>query len=59
MYMLNTQYLTLEVDPDYNFTMTQWKSIPNQVEDRVAHIIWKGNLVASRCKSLGVMTGIA
>lgn len=59
MYFLNSQYLTLEIDPEYNFQMTQWKSIPNQVEDKVCHIIWKGNTVASRRKSLGVMTAIA
>jgi hypothetical protein len=59
MYMLNTQFIGLNVDPDINFMATSWKSIPNQVEDRVMQIVWKGNLITSRRKSLGVMTGIA
>jgi hypothetical protein len=59
MYMLVSQYIGLNVDPDMNFTMTEWKSIPNQVNDRVAQIVWKGEFITSRRKSLGVMTGIA
>ena len=59
MYMLNSQYLTLEIDPEYNFQMTEWKSIPNQVLDKVCHIVWKGNCVSSRRKSLGVLTSVA
>jgi hypothetical protein len=59
MYFLNTQYIGLNVDPDINFMSTAWKTIPNQVEDRVMQIVWKGNLVASRRKSLGVLTSVA
>jgi hypothetical protein len=58
LYMLNSKYLGLNVDPDINMTMTEWKTIPNQL-DRVAQIIWKGNLIASRRASLGVLTGIS
>jgi hypothetical protein len=59
MYMLNSQFIGLNVDPDINFMSTAWKTIPNQVEDRVMQIVWKGNLIASRRKSLGVLTSIA
>jgi len=59
MYMLNTQYIGLNIDPDVNFMMTDWKSIPNQVNDRVAQVVTKGNMITSRRKSLGVLTGIA
>lgn len=59
MYMLNSEYIGLNVDPDINFTPTEWKSIPNQINDRVMQIAWKGNLISSRPKSLGVLTSIA
>jgi len=59
MYMLRSENFGLNVDPDINFMMTNWKAIPNQVEDRVAQIVWKGNFITDRRKSGGVMTGIA
>jgi len=58
MYFLNDQFLNLTFDPDIFFQMTEWKSIPNQL-DRVAQIVSKMNLVASRRASLGVLTGIS
>jgi len=58
MYFINFSYVGLNVDPDINMTMTEWKTIPNQL-DRVAQIVWKGNVIASRCASLGVLTTIA
>ena len=58
MYFLNSNYIGLNVDPDINMTMTEWKVIPNQL-DRVAQIVWKGNVITSRRASLGVLTGIA
>jgi hypothetical protein len=58
MYFMNSMFIGLNVDPDINMTMTEWKVIPNQL-DRVAQIVWKGNLIASRRASLGVLTGIA
>lgn len=58
MYFVNWKYLGLNVDPDINMTMTEWKSIPNQL-DRVAQIVWKGNTISSRRASLGVLTAIA
>ena len=59
MYMLNSAFIGLNVDPDINFTPTAWKTIPNQVEDRVQQVVWKGELITNRPKSLGVMTAIA
>ena len=57
MYFLNSKYIGLNVDPDINMTMTEFKVIPNQL-DRVAQIVWKGNVIASRRASLGVLTGL-
>lgn len=59
MYMLNSKYCGINIDPDVNFDMTDWKAIPNQVNDRVAQIALKGNFISSRRASLGVMTSIA
>jgi hypothetical protein len=58
MYFLNSRFIGLNVDPDINMTMTEWKTIPNQL-DRVAQIVWKGNLIVSRRKSQGVLITIA
>lgn len=58
MYFLNSNYIGLNVDPDINMSLTEWKTIPNQL-DRVAQIVWKGNVITSRRASLGVLTGIA
>ncbi len=59
MYMLNSKYCGINIDPDMNFQMTDWKAIPNQVMDRVAQIVTKLNFITSRRLSLGVMTSIA
>ncbi len=58
MYFLNSNFIGLNVDPDINMTMTEWKVIPNQL-DRVAQIVWKGNTIASRRASLAVLTAIS
>lgn len=58
MYMLNSQFIALNIDPQINFVATEWKSIPNQL-DRVMQIIIKAELVTTRRKSLGVLTSIA
>ena len=57
MYFLNSKYIGLNVDPDINMSATEWKVIPNQL-DRVQQVVWKGNLIASRRASLGVLGGI-
>lgn len=58
MYMLNTDYIGLEIDPEINFAATEWKTIPNQL-DRVMQIVVKCNLITSRRAGLGVLTSIA
>jgi len=55
MYFLNTNYLALVYDKRYNFSMTKWKDIPNQPEDRAAQILYCATLVTSRRRCLGVM----
>lgn len=59
MYMLNSRYFGMNIDPEVNFEMTEWKAIPNQVNDRVAQVVMKGNCISSRRLSLGVLTAIA
>ena len=58
MYFLNTRYLKFKYDPSMFFDMTEWKSIPEQVRDRVAQIITAGNLMTSRRRALGVIFDI-
>jgi len=59
MYFLNSKYCGINIDPDVNFDMTEWKPIPNQVNDRVAQIVIKLDFISSRRQSLGVLTGVA
>jgi hypothetical protein len=58
IYMLNTKYLKLKYDPRVNFAMTEWKQIPNQL-DRVAQIVFAGNLCTTQRRRQGVLTGMA
>lgn len=58
MYFLNTRYLKFKYDPMMNFDMTEWKPIPDQVNDRAAQIIVAGNLMTSRRRTQGVMHSI-
>lgn len=55
MYFLNTNFITLQYDPMLNFDMTEWKPIPDQVNDRAAHIVWAGALTVSRMRCQGVI----
>ena len=58
-YMLNSKHLELIVDPAYEFEMTEWKTIPDQVFDSVAQMVWVGNFVSDMRNRLGVLTAIA
>lgn len=58
MYFLNDEYLTFLIDPDVNFTMTEWKTVANTL-DRYAQIVVKGEFVSSRLQSQGVLDTIA
>lgn len=59
MYFLNVgKHLKFRYDPMMFFDMTEWKPIPDQVNDRVAQIILAGNLTTNRRASLGVIHSI-
>lgn len=58
MYFFNTNFMKFYYDPMDFFRMTDWKSIPNQVDDRAAQIITTGNLITTRRRTLGVLQGI-
>ena len=55
MYFLNTTFLAFVYDPMMFFDMTEWKPIPDQVNDRAAQIITAGELTTSRRRAQGVM----
>lgn len=55
MYFLNTRFLTLIYDPSMYFDMTEWKPIPDQVNDRAAQIVAAMVLVTNRRRVQGVM----
>lgn len=58
MYFLNTRFIYFTYDPMMFFDMTEWKAIPNQINDRVAQIITAGNLMVSRRRCQGVIYNI-
>ena len=58
MYFVNTRFLRLKYDPQMNFDMTEWKPIPDQIQDRAAQIIYAGNLVTNRRRVHGVIHNI-
>lgn len=59
MYFISSKYLGVNIDSDVNFEMTEWKTIPNQVNDRVAQIVVKLEAITNRRRALGVLTAIA
>lgn len=58
IYFINPTYLYMIQDPDYFMDMTEWKAIPDQVNDRTAQIVCAMNLVTSRPIAEAVLTGI-
>lgn len=58
MYFLNTRFLKFKYDPMLFFDMTEWKDIPNQINDRAAQVILAGNLMTSRRRVHGVLHSI-
>lgn len=58
VYLLNTRFLKFKYDPMMMFDMTEWKSIPTQVNDRAAQVILAGNLMTSRPRVSGVIHSI-
>jgi len=55
MYFLNTNYLYVTYDPMMNFDMTEWKPIPDQVNDRAAQIIFAWMFQVTRRLCQGVL----
>lgn len=55
MYFLNTKFLWFVYDPMMFFDMTEWKSIPDQVNDRAAQIITAGELITNRRRVQGIL----
>lgn len=58
MYFLNDDYISLTIDPDVNFMMTEWKQVANTL-DRYAQIVVKLEFTCSRRASQGVLESIA
>jgi len=59
MRFINTNYIKLVVDKEYFMDMTEWKPIPDQVNDRVAQILCTLNMVCGRPIVNGVLSAIA
>lgn len=55
MYFLNTKFLYFLYDPMMNFDMTEWKAIPDQVNDRAAQIILACAFLVTRRLCQGVL----
>lgn len=55
LYFLNTSFLELVYDPALWFDMTEWKAIPDQVNDRAAQIVSACTLTTNRRRVQGVM----
>jgi hypothetical protein len=55
MYFLNTNFLYFVYDPMLNFDMTNWKEIPDQVNDRAAQIVLACVFLVTRRLCQGVM----
>lgn len=58
MYFLNTRFLKFTYDTAYFFDMTNWKDIPNQVNDKAAQIVTACAFQTNRRRVLGVIDGI-
>ena len=56
MRFLNERYLQLAINSHADFTMTDWKPIPDQL-DRVAQVVLKGNLTVSNARMQGYVAG--
>jgi len=55
MYFLNTRFITFHYDPAVFFDMTEWKSIPDQVNDRAAQVITACGFTTNRRRVQGVI----
>jgi hypothetical protein len=58
MYFLNTRFIEFVYDPGYFFDMTEWKAIPQQVNDRAAQVELVCSFMTNRRRVLGVIDTI-
>ena len=58
IYFLNTRFINFVYDPMMFFDMTEWKPIPNQINDRTAQTITACALTTSRRKVMGVLKNV-
>lgn len=58
IYALNTKFIKVKYDPMMFFTSTEWKAIPNQVNDRAAQIISAMTMTMARRLCHGVVKGV-
>lgn len=58
MYLLNTRFISLVIDPIMEFEMTEWKNIPDQPNDRAAQVVTACQLTLSRARCQGVIFSI-
>ena len=58
LYELNERYLTLYIDQAADFSMTKWKEIPDQVNDRVAQVLVSLALTTNNRRMQGVLTSM-
>ena len=59
IYTLNTRFMKVKYDPMMFFSMTEWKPIPNQVNDRAAQIISAMSMTMSRRLCQGVAYNVS
>ena len=55
MYFLTTRFLNFVYDPAVFFDMTEWKAIPDQVNDRAAQVITACSFTTNRRRVHGVI----
>jgi hypothetical protein len=58
VYALNTKYIKVKYDPMMFFSMTEWKPIPAQVNDRAAQVISAMSMCMSRRRCQGVLYNV-
>jgi hypothetical protein len=58
LYVVNSNWIKLIIDPAANFDLTGWKDIPNQVKDRAAQICIALQLICDKRNALGVIYDI-
>jgi hypothetical protein len=58
IYFLNTNFISFVYDPMMFFDLTEWKAIPNQINDRTAQIVTACAMTVSRRRCQGVIYNV-